>query len=940
MRIHTPLSPGSVMHSTCWLLIAIVGVLATARLHATDDSALDAIVSLVASAPADEAILARATRWARDQGRIPDLIDAIGEHGRQHRSLSTLNAAVAMATEDGWVQRAVQLLEAALDLDESPVSRHRLAKLWLAGGWPEQARLVAGPQLESSFFSDIRLGLNLLEGSTPPATADGISAEMIQLLADSSGRWKWASTLLAQRGELDAALEMAISGGLDIHARGLLYRGALPEPGATSLRLARLLGLQHWGTIVAFVDDNSESGARWRASMGFEPMLLSNPYRPDQLPPLGESLSLLDSNDEDGARRVVALWRIGGGGQTRQDVSTRLILDQLKPDWLGPDRLPESIEQQLRRSTDGWDASRAVAAALRAFEGTSMEASLWFQAGRLLPNQDWIQRSIRIHPGATVAFEWLPGIEARWKQPFGLSRWSRATIIRNPSHFLPDPTIPPPGALLGSAANQPVRRPGHPPTHPRFYLQRWQLNDHGDAMAESDTVVRIRITDDAWLVGDDRSFQVIEVAQSTDHVQLELKPIDGQSLIGPDGIPRTSILAAVFGISDDKELLRVAPEPPAMAAAMQSFGLAAAQRARDSSLMRWINFRATDDGAWWVDVAGVSGLFATTAPTPVAREIPTERTASPSNVMPPGPVPTTGLILVGTRRHGLQPSASRPAIESSESPQPLLPPRESMLVTEGVADRVVVTDSGLVGYFESGASRALWWKQILEPPLSGVGGFAPLPMATVQPQLPWADGVTPRLTEIIDADGASRFLLLADGAHVIDAQHIEFLPFDEMVGKGIAGATLDVAGQLMALDASGSQLVAGGAVHPLPREGGYQLVSTDGTTIILGQHQGETWLAHFDGDTVNEISPPPLPDERDRPHLRVAALGRWGDDVLLLADRLWRLDVSGASHLALTDAPADGNYRPVHWIQPPPRVAGNHVRIARPWGVVETWGAP
>ncbi|HIA26570.1 MAG TPA: hypothetical protein EYN79_00375, partial [Planctomycetes bacterium] len=220
MRIITLLSPGSLMHSACWLLIAALGVLPTARLHASDDSALDAIVSLVASAPEDEAILARATLWARNQGRIPELIDGIGQHGHQHRSLSTLNAAVAMATEDGWVQRAVQLLEASLELDESPVSRHRLAKLWLAGGWPEQARLVAGPQLESSFFADIRLGLNLLEGSTAPTSADEISAEMIQLLADRSGRWKWASTLLAQRGELDAALEMAISGGLDIHARG------------------------------------------------------------------------------------------------------------------------------------------------------------------------------------------------------------------------------------------------------------------------------------------------------------------------------------------------------------------------------------------------------------------------------------------------------------------------------------------------------------------------------------------------------------------------------------------------------------------------------------------------------------------------------------------------------------------------------------------------
>ncbi|MEC9477362.1 MAG: hypothetical protein VX764_10010 [Planctomycetota bacterium] len=936
MRIINLLAPGSVKLLCLWMMLTASGT----GLFAGDDDALDAIVSLVASSPSDEAVRKRAMMWAQDQGRLLDLIDEIAAQGVKQRSQPVLLAAAAIARTDGWIERSVELLESSLEFEDQATTRHQLALMWLAGGWPQQARGASGPHLESEPFADIRLGLRLLEGSDAPTTAREVSTNSIKLVAASSGRWKWATTLLTARGELDAALEMTISGGLKIQATELLNRGALPKPGLPGLRLARLLGMERWGAIITLVDGESESGARWRASMGFEPMLLSNPYRPARLPPLQKALDLLDSADETAARRAVALWRIGGGGQTRQDVGTRLILDELKPDWLGPDRLPESIEQQLRRSTDPREARQAVAAALRAFEGTAVEASLWFQAGRLAPNRDWIERSVRIQPGASVAVEWLPGIEARWKQPFGISRWSRATIIYNPSHFLPDPTLPPPAALVGSSAGTPVRFSGNPPTVPQLHLQRWQLTDHDAASSPPETGIRLRITEDASLVGDDRTLQVTEKIDAVEHVQLELEAIDGQPLIGSDGIPRDSILEALYGISDARDLLRKAPEPPPMADVIRSFAEAAVRRARDPSRLRWIDFRATGDGDWWVDVAGVSGLFATTEATPVANTIGSTRRPSPAAVLAPGPVPTTSLILVGTRRHGLQPSASRPVIESRESPQPLLPAGERLLVTAGVDDRVVVTDSGLVGYFESGASRALWWKQLLKPPLPGVGGFAPLPLATVQPHLPWADAVTPRLIEVIDANGASRFLLLAEGAHLIDAQQIEVLSFDELIGEGLAAATLDASGELLGLDASGSQLIARGAIHPLPRAGGYQLVTTGSATIILGQHRGETWLANFDGKAIHEISPPPLPDERDRPHLRVAALGRWGDEVLLLADRLWLIDETGTSHFALTDAPADGHYRPVHWIQPAPRVTGNRVRIARPWGVVETWRAP
>ena len=64
--------------------------------------------------------------------------------------------------------------------------------------------------------------------------------------------------------------------------------------------------------------------------------------------------------------------------------------------------------------------------------------------------------------------------------------------------------------------------------------------------------------------------------------------------------------------------------------------------------------------------------------------------------------------------------------------------------------------------------------------------------------------------------------------------------------------------------------------------------------------------------------------------------------MLLLADRLWRISSDGKSHQALTPAPDDGVYRPVHWVQSAPRIthgpnASTLIEIDRPWGVTEIW---
>ena len=926
---------------TLGLLVSVLALFPILGVHGHDDDPLPAIVSMIASSPEDRSRVERAFLWARDQQRVDDLIDAIAQHGLQHRSLATVQAAIDIATEKGYVERAVEILEASLALDPSAGIRHQLASMWLAGGWPQQARQVASDQLPSDRFADIRSGLQLFEGRLPSATAAQISSTPLKLLADRSGQWKWGVAQLQQRGEVAAALEIAISGGLVAEARQLLTLGARPEEGRMSLQLARLLGQTHWQG-EPLIDEGTEDGTRWRASMGIDTLWRSIPPRPDRLPPLSSALERLDAGDESAARRTVALWRLAGGGNSHQELSTRLILDQRKPTWLGADRLPESIERQLQQSFRPQDAHLAVSAALRAIEGTPLEARLWFQAGRLSDQPEQIQRSMRIRPRGEVAVQWSPGINARWNLP---DEFTHLSEVCDPIALLPPTTLPTAGALMGSVAGLPVRRVGLPPSDRHYHLDHWQRHSpRADSIAGKidERGVRLRITDGIWLRGDDRSLQVIDTSNPVERVLIRWVPREASSLLDQDGLPKAVILDQIFGSSARQECLRVATVPPPMELAMQTFGEDAGRRVRSTESMRWINFRPAGNQSWWVDVAGVSGLFTSEAAAIAPRSLPQETMPASSIETFPGPLPTSHLHHLGTRRHGIEPTAKHPSIDAIDAPQPLLPSGERWLLSAGHRQRVVLTDSGLVGYFESGASRASWWKELLTPPLPGVGGFAPLPPATVHPDLPWADGATPRLIEVHDGDGARRFLLLANRPTIIDGS-LDPQPSETFADThAFAGGTIDDDGQLWLIDAGSQRLLSRAGSEPLPRSGAYQLIATADKIVILGIERGQTWLMQFDGHTLHEFYPPPLPDERDRPHLRVASLARWGDEVLLLADRLWRISSDGKSHQALTPAPDDGVYRPVHWVQSAPRIthapnASTLIEIDRPWGVTEIW---
>ncbi|MCI0652481.1 MAG: hypothetical protein L0Z55_11435, partial [Planctomycetes bacterium] len=86
---------------------------------------------------------------------------------------------------------------------------------------------------------------------------------------------------------------------------------------------------------------------------------------------------------------------------------------------------------------------------------------------------------------------------------------------------------------------------------------------------------------------------------------------------------------------------------------------------------------------------------------------------------------------------------------------------------------------------------------------------------------------------------------------------------------------------------------------------------------------------------------PPIEMESDRAGLRITSLGRWGNTLLLLHDKLYAAAIGGErlEWRVLIEWPGQDPLRHPFYLQTPPRVAGNTLIVARPWGVVEGWEA-
>ena len=187
-----------------------------------------------------------------------------------------------------------------------------------------------------------------------------------------------------------------------------------------------------------------------------------------------------------------------------------------------------------------------------------------------------------------------------------------------------------------------------------------------------------------------------------------------------------------------------------------------------------------------------------------------------------------------------------------------------------------MTDSGLVGYFENGGFACIVVERTTHPAVTRGWRFRPATVRHRSPRSSLGRWSTPRLIEVHDGDGARRFLLLANRPTIIDGS-LNPQPCDTFADTdAFAAGTIDDEGQIWLIDANGQRLLSRAGSEPLPRSGAYQLIATADRVVILGIEKGQTWLMQFDGHSLQEFSPPPLPDERDRPHLRVAFSGSLG----------------------------------------------------------------
>jgi hypothetical protein len=163
-------------------------------------------------------------------------------------------------------------------------------------------------------------------------------------------------------------------------------------------------------------------------------------------------------------------------------------------------------------------------------------------------------------------------------------------------------------------------------------------------------------------------------------------------------------------------------------------------------------------------------------------------------------------------------------------------------------------------------------------------------------------------------------------------------------GRLRGGAIRDVAltGQrIWVLPAPGDRVLGETETLPLRGEGGFDLAATGSVLWILGYDPVgvELTLARLDLDDPDggeeRIELPRIPVEEDRYAQRPAALGVWRDRLLVAArGQVWiGADPRASSWIPLLAAPQEQMFLPTHAWQSPPRVAGDRLFVAWPWGL-------
>ena len=917
------------------------------------DPALISILQLLSTNPDSPEISTRAWNWARRTNRVTELSTAILNEARSQRNELLFLRCAQFAILEGAPLSAIELLEEGMSLDSSDLCAQALARIWLQGGWVEAAQAI---QIQRSVDTPTRYLLDLIAGAAAdPKTLVPLNPRDRSFLIETFPRLHLSDQgieLFSSTGDESATfsvmLRSADLAGLNslVKNRQLLLAESSPEE---ALAYSRLLGTPS----ADWFQQSPLMNSIWQMSMGYQPA--SSIPGPSNSSKLQSVLQMLEKacqrQDLKSARRLwVSLQLLLTPWEPAPDLSPLIQerLNDLIPPWFMPDQTAKSLASR----TDQEAAQLARKTALHSKPGSETESRLWFQAGRLADSIEELERALRISP------------DLRFRTPLNdlgiIAEYTPKKVevpIPLPKKFSGNR---PENAVIGKLSGQRLRLDSPSIAGESWYLHEWHSNG---ADSEASTVLRnpsARYPLEIQLAGPDGTQLDIRgtaekwlIRNSTSDESWSLTSEADSSLFDSDGLPRLKILKLL----SDPEFKKLSIETPwdHWPPEVVDFIDHASQYLRsDHWKDQALVLRKPQQLE--VSVGNITGVF-----KKIPRQTPWDATVEYSSLrFPSSPSQHLGIQrseqLQGDKNN-LQPgilisewrsdSASADlSCDFPQNPKLILPPGEILLLVGGTDERVVITRSGLVGFFPQESAFASWWLPLLRSPLPGPKGFAPIPKEEHPPHRFWGDSATPRIRETRCGE-QSVFLLIGDPLLQVEAAGATLIhPTKNYPGHCASAQLLTPEGKLPTTDSDSLQLWYIDSerrfLHgpkesiPLPAAGAYSLSGHPDGPLILGQHRGESWLAQRSAEDWIFIDLPTLPGERDRPQLRAAAMTVVDSTILLLADRLWSVSANQPP-LPLTVAAPPGAYRAVRWVQPPPLIKGQLGILIRPWGAQELW---
>ena len=915
----------------------------------TLDPALRSIVRLVLEQPNDDEVVVRAGQWSRAKNRSTELFEAILQQARLQKSddLYHFCARFLLQAEDPL--RAISVLEEGCSIPDATRCPHALGRIWLQGGWVEAAQSIHRAQGVDA-WTDILLQMvsgKDISGETLPGMDSSDRDYLIQTLSRLN-LCQQGARLLESVEDPQASLSILIRGGDLAAIDELLTRfpGLVQKisPGEI-LPLARLRGQLPGDLFIP-----RPVAAEWKASMGLEEARLNPSGQSARVSRLLQSLNIACRNgDTPLARRI---W-----------ISIEMLLPPLQaypalnPRWqkilgpaLAPWTDPQGVADQMGNVTEPGAATLCRRAMLYSQPGSETEARLWFHAGRLSSTPAEMERARLIFPKSLF----------RWPTPIsGISVTTRLREAEIPIP-LPNPIAlrVPADSMLGEVDGLPLRGPEEDFSMEEWVLADWKLEPNRDGSLPTPPFPWPGQAGkgDLLLTFATASGQTLEVTGDSQRWSIRLggeerqvlQSSAGESLFDAEGLPRLDLLQTLITPCPSSLSTRI--DEQKWPASVRDFADGCGQFLRNPDWARYARLQKSP-AELKVSVGPLTGTFVPIlssarlsiheSPHQIPQPLRT-LSAKPPEVSPAAAAPLGQVATLIQERKLKSPAASN-AVSSTI----LIPSGDDLLSVTGTGDRLAVTRSGHVGWLPNDSVAPTDWWPLLRTPLPGSRGLPPLPKDVYPPRDPWADAVTPRVRETRCADG-SVFLVIGQPLLRIDEQGPQLLSWPAPLSEKCTSAQLlDIEGKVPSsisdplvpwfIDSDGQFLYGPDFRQPLPAEGAYSLHGHPQGPLVLGQHRGETWLALWkEGDWIF-LDLPPLPGERDRPFLRAAAIEVIGDQILLVADRLWRLHPDQVPQ-ALIPSPKPGAYRAVHWVQPSPQVRDHRVIIQRPWGVEQVWG--